>query len=238
MENKEIYLLAIELLRKTEQAIVERSLRPYLSGELSDHIQDSLSLILTSQFRDEQFTEVGGYIHSSEEGLEFKIVENQLEVYLKRYEAGDASEEVINTLYQCANEFREANERNGYDQKSYEMQIVRTLCDVFKAYSDPSKAKNLNLERKKIAAWYREKILHNFYLFDSKESNYDYIGKFHVHGNASEPSSIDIETNKLKATPDLVISATPDYQQSGVKLYLVHSGSFELLYNGLLKSKE
>lgn len=70
------------------------------------------------------------------------------------------------------------------------------------------------------------------YNLNSKDS----LGFFHVHTRGTEPSKVDIDKNKLLKTPDLVISAVEDYKTSGVRMYLVHSGSFETLYSGPLES--
>ena len=85
--------------------------------------------------------------------------------------------------------------------------------------------------------WYKQSILGNIYSFSVDEFDPNFVGIFHVHDNGSEPSPNDINKNKLMPLVDLVISAKADYVQSGVKLYLVHSGSFELLYQGLLQPK-
>jgi proteasome lid subunit RPN8/RPN11 len=65
-----------------------------------------------------------------------------------------------------------------------------------------------------------------------------FVGIFHVHNDGSEPSFADVQESSRIHIPYLVVSATPDYQQSGVKLYLVHAGAFELLYQGPLKPKQ
>ncbi|MEK6900297.1 MAG: hypothetical protein AABX05_04185 [Nanoarchaeota archaeon] len=166
--------------------------------------------------------------------MEFKITENKIEELLQKFESGEDHLAVLR-LYDYAFRYKQAHEQLGYDLKeSLGMMMLDAICLCLKVHSDPIKAKGYNIEaRKRVSALYREYLSGNIFNWDL-QSERNKIGIFHVHYNASKPSSIDIDANKKKPIPNLVISANPDYAETGVKLYLIHSGSFELLYDGLL----
>lgn len=229
---------AFELLRKIEKRIVAEKLRPSLSGELSDHVQKQLHFILETQFQEGSYGEIGGYIVSSGSELEFKLTENELSKYVQKFEAGNDSNEVVTFLYDSVARLKGLHIENNYGEKSFAIQMLDALCDATALFLTPDKVKKHGLEfREKFIFWYKKYVLDYFHIYEREQLNPGHIALFHVHQNSSEPSSADIELNKIKATPNIVISATTNYQHTGIKLYLVSSGLSELLYQGPLKTK-
>ena len=239
MVEEEVRQAALELLRKIEKRVVTEKLRPSFCGELSDHIQSQLHFILETQFQEERFGELGGYIVSSPNSLEFKIVENMLHKYVQSYENGDTSKEVMTEIYRSVYALKELHKTSGFSEKSFPMQMLSALSDLTEQQLTPDQEKNKDPEyRKKFACFYKRYVLDYFHVYDKEQFDPRYLMLFHVHQNGTEPSATDIITNTKGAVPHLVISAKPDYLQEGIKLYMIHSGASELLYQGPLQAKK
>jgi len=239
MVEEEERKAALGVLRKVEKRLVAEKLRPHFSGDLSDHIQSQLHFILDTQFQEGKYGEIGGYIVSSEDSLEFKIVENELCKYVQKFEEGDTSREVITELYRSADALKQLHKTSNFPEESFPMQMLSAICDLTEQYFFPEKANNQDDDyRKKFAHWYKQYVLDYFHVYNTKQFDPHYVMLFHVHQNGTEPSLTDIITNTKGAVPHLVISAKHDYLQEGIKLYMIHSGASELLYQGPLQAKK
>jgi len=204
---------------------------------LTESLASQLHCILEEQFKVGTLREIAGSAFSREGKLELQIIKTSLmdkiEKSLYRFRDGDYSE--INELYtfvhQAHSSYRE--------DIGTVPELIYYLDSFFEISSrEPERLQKFpDLRRKEVVEDYKE-LIANFSILPWSELKVDcpgFRGIFHVHDNGLKPSKIDVQNNVRTQIPDLVISATPDYVRSGAKLYLVHSGSFELLYQGLLQ---
>ncbi len=231
--------LIYTVLRLHEQLSVEQWIRPNLSGKISKDTSSQLEKILEEQFREGRYGEVGGCIVPVGKRLEFEMVESrekqEIERALSDYEAGTITQESHQLLLKYAFYVKEHHEKHLGDKNPY-VGVLSGIHEIFSVSPATGNFKRWNEQiRKKICLLYKEHILDMVYPISFSEMNPDYIGLFHVHQNGTEPSPHDIEKNMIMPILDVVVSATREYRNEGITLYLVHNGAFETLYQGLLR---
>ncbi|GEM_PF-6396194 len=224
-----------EFFKGIEATFVKHAIKPHLIAPLSAHIITQLTSILEEQ--DQEKSEVGGAILQDQHGLELKVIKPlkviNLEKALAEFKEGkyDHSALLLNYLAETI-----TNQKAYHSEKSREILFLNYLQEEIQLTS----TKRSSLEtRNEIIEDYQRYILGTSYPGELEELlvNSPYFrGVFHVHYNGSEPSPADISNNKKLSIPSLVLSATPKYKEEVIKLYLIHAGSFELLYQGLLQS--
>lgn len=200
-----------------------------------------LEKILEEQFKEQTCIEISGAVFYKNNCLSLEMIYAQQiqEVVeaLKLFQEGDYSS--LKTLSDFAAQATEFHEEH-HGKNTFFNAIYLSFQAAYQAsVKDHRKISLSEKERKEWTDMYKELLRHYTIVpIGEKLKQQGFLGSFHVHGNGSKPSPADIAESLKVGCPELVISATSDYQQSGIKLYLIHAGSFELLYQGPLKSKE
>lgn len=227
------------LYTELEEKLMAETLRQYYTEGLSLHDEEQISAILKEQFTEGNSREIGGSIFRTDAGLELK---QKKSVYLSCFEGllrlfKEGEEKAREPLFKFAKKNIERLRNAGVTPQHHHYQMLEAICLLL---SIPKIVGN-DVVRKNIGQLYQTYVLDPVYLFLSKEwgaGQKGFNGIFHVHDNGSPPSPPDVEAFRRHSFPGLVVSATPDYQQSGLTLYLVHSQGYEKLYQGPFPSEE
>ncbi|MBU0470802.1 MAG: hypothetical protein KKA62_01845 [Nanoarchaeota archaeon] len=231
-----------EILISIEKCYVE-IIRPSFSGDLSDNISSQIRTILEEQFKSGVYSEVGGSIFYHDEGLEMRIVKpkimEHIDKALTEFEGGnyDNFPSLASYSDKMKESFLKYSERN--PDKYLFIDLINECCQTF--LKENNLLKNITEDiRKNFVDLYKKYIVGRTYFFLPSElgfSERNFIGIFHVHVAGSKPSIMDLDLNKRIRVANLLISTTEKYEQEGVSLYLIHSESYEQIYEGLLKQK-
>ncbi len=205
-------------------------------------VVSQLEDIIKLQLRKDTLSEIVGSVFSQTIDNEKKLVlevlhpkeMKEVETALNLFNKGDYSQ--IKVLQDFVHLGLKSHEEH-YGKNL----CLQAICEFFRIITEkPEKLESLTSKNKDF--WYNEyhlflRSFSHYCLTDMGIDKKGFIGNFHCHDSGNPPSKIDLDKNIKFNIPELVISATADYQESGVKLYLVHSGSYEILYEGLLKPR-
>ncbi|MBI1968592.1 hypothetical protein HYS49_01650 [Candidatus Woesearchaeota archaeon] len=226
------------LYTELEEKLMAETLREYYTEGLSPYDGEQVRAILKEQFKEGNTPEVGGGIFRIEKGLEFCIKKSKwslfLEKTLKRFAEGEEDNRGF-LLTIAVKNAKEIQVLAGEAHHHY--RVLDMLCTILQkpmAFEDEQ-------TRKDVAILYRDYVLSPKYYFNPLElgaGQMGFNGSFHVHYLGTPPTNADIQVSKRVHFPGLLISATKDFQQSGLTLYLVHSQGYEKLYQGPFPSEE
>jgi hypothetical protein len=228
--------MSSELMKRIEATFVKYSLKPYLCPPFSDYMENQLIKVLEKQKEKGDKCEIGGSILENRDGLELRIIkphslelqENALDEFIRG--------EYVNAplLSEHLDQIAETYKTH-FPENKMSIQLFECLEEEIQ---NAVNGKYTEATRKEVAEDYQVFVLGTSYVADLRElltNSRDFRGTFHVHHDGSKPSLVDINNNKILSIPTLVVSATAKYEEEGLKLYLIHGGTVELLYQGLLQ---
>jgi len=226
-------------MSETREEIQSEIIKCYFQeSQLDEAIYKQISKILEIQYQIEASPEVGGFVFIKDDmSLELRVnkpaIQKELETCLSNFEKGDYSN--IEPLYGFMQE-AESIQASYLDENDAELLVYKGVVQILEKLSLNSQVKLSEEKRNNLSALFR-KVINSFYAFkldDIEEGDGRFMGLFHVHKKGTIPSGGDLVINKRHNIPNLVISSTHNYKQEGIEIYLVHSGSYERLYEGTL----
>lgn len=217
-------------------------IKPLFDYGLIKGTAKGINEVLMRQFQPDIYGELGGSVFFNRKGLEFRLVypkrTKDLEDTIDKFEAGEIVDlgEVVKEAKARYELQKDENENSIYTM------VFKKVYEMFDGLNKnketiPSIDKNI---RKKRAELFREDILNGVFLATLEElrvNDVGFLATFHVHQDGEAPSKTDLEYTIDYQIPVLVISATKDYIDEGIKLYVVHNGKFDLLYEGTIYGK-
>ena len=200
--------------------------------------REQLQLVLGQQFAESSYGEVGGSIFQNERGLELRMVKPKetqvLENALNQYVQRDFS--AIELLIEAA----QKRLKLGQQEKGSDPLVLRAIGLLIETLTDQSlRTKSDNIEH--IKNFYPAFILNTQYPLSFNElgmSDKKFRGTFHVHPSGGPPTLNDQLISQRYSLPGLVLAAKKTFPETGIAIYLVHSGLAEQLYQGPLPSEE
>lgn len=220
-------------IRKRLEFCNAQILKTYFAKGLTDNFIQQLTLVLQQQFKPDYYRNVEGSVFQREDDLELKIIKPELlrfaESALAQLVAGNRAN--LDLLTNFADDVYYQSPREQEDTELF-TGFKEFIERIQQGYQFP---KDL---RKEFATHYQNFVLSRLFLYDPvdfKVLEEDFRALFLINENTAEPSQIEQKLNLQTKNSILLISANSDYVNSGVKLYLIHSGSFGILYEGPLK---
>ena len=222
------------LYTELEEKLMADTLRQYYAEGLSSYDREQVRAVLNEQFKEGNSHEIGGSIFRIESGLEFCIKKSKWSLFLEKALNRFAEGKEDNRGFLLTIAEKNAKEILALVGASHHhYRVLDMLCAMLQkpmAFADEQ-------TRKDVAILYGDYVLSPTYPFNPLElgaGQMGFNGSFHVHYLGTPPTNADIQVSKKVHFPCLLVSATKDYQQTGLTLYLVNSQGYEELFRGKL----